>query len=72
MGQVPQRLDELATALPGRPVHVVCRSGVRSARVTTYLVQAGWDAVNVEGGMRAWVAAGRPMVAESSAAPRVL
>ncbi|MGH3872552.1 MAG: rhodanese-like domain-containing protein [Pseudonocardiaceae bacterium] len=72
MGQVPQRLDELAGTLADRPVHVVCRSGGRSARVTTYLVQAGWDAVNVDGGMRAWAAAGRPMVAESNAAPKVL
>jgi rhodanese-related sulfurtransferase len=67
-----QRLDELASALPERPVRVVCRSGGRSARVTAYLTQAGWDAVNVEGGMQAWAAAGRPMVAESDAAPRVL
>jgi rhodanese-related sulfurtransferase len=72
MGQVAQRLDELTTVLPDRPVHVVCRSGGRSARVTAYLKQAGWDAVNVDGGMRAWAAAGRPMVAESNAAPRVL
>lgn len=72
MGQVVQRLDELITMLPDRPVHVVCRSGGRSARVTAYLKQAGWDAVNVDGGMRAWAAAGRPMVAESNAAPRVL
>ncbi|HEV7451198.1 MAG TPA: rhodanese-like domain-containing protein [Pseudonocardiaceae bacterium] len=72
MEQVPQRLDELAAAFPDRPVHVVCRSGGRSARITAYLAQAGWDAVNVEGGMRAWAAAGRPMVAESSAAPKVL
>jgi rhodanese-related sulfurtransferase len=72
MGQVAQRLDELATVFPDRPVHVVCRSGGRSARVTAYLKQAGWDAVNVEGGMRAWAAAGRPMVADSNVAPRVL
>jgi rhodanese-related sulfurtransferase len=72
MGQIVQRLDELATAFPDRPVHVVCRSGGRSARVTAHLKQAGWDAVNVEGGMRAWAAAGRPMVAESNLAPRVL
>jgi rhodanese-related sulfurtransferase len=77
MGQVVQRLDELATAFPDRSVHVVCRSGGRSARVTAYLKRAGWDAVNVEGGMRAWAAAGRPMVADSDpaqpdAAPRVL
>jgi rhodanese-related sulfurtransferase len=77
MGQIPERLDELATEFPDRPVRVVCRSGGRSARVTAYLQQAGWDAVNVDGGMRAWAAAGRPMVAESDAtpsgaAPRVL
>lgn len=72
MGQVVQRLDELTTAFSERPVHVVCRSGGRSAQVTAYLKQAGWDAVNVDGGMRAWAAAGRPMVAESNAAPRVL
>jgi rhodanese-related sulfurtransferase len=82
MGQVAQRLEELATAFPDRLVHVVCRSGGRSARVTAYLKAAGWDAVNVEGGMRAWAAAGRPMVAELNparfnstqpdAAPRVL
>jgi rhodanese-related sulfurtransferase len=39
---------------------------------TAYLKQAGWDAVNVEGGMRAWAAAGRPMAADSNVAPRVL
>ena len=72
VGQVMQRLAELASALPDRPVRVVCRSGARSARVTAYLREQGWDAVNVEGGMRAWAAASRPMVAESDAAPRVL
>ncbi|MGH3769000.1 MAG: rhodanese-like domain-containing protein [Pseudonocardiaceae bacterium] len=73
MGQVMQRLDELATVLSDRPVRVVCRSGGRSAKVTAHLLQAGWDVVNVDGGMRAWAAAGRPMVAGSSdAAPRVL
>ncbi|MGH3787532.1 MAG: rhodanese-like domain-containing protein [Pseudonocardiaceae bacterium] len=72
MGQVPQRLEELASTFPDRPVHVVCRSGARSARVTAYLMQAGWDVVNVDGGMRAWAGAGRPMVAESNAPPKVL
>ena len=72
MGQVAQRLDELTTAFPDRSVHVVCRSGGRSARVTAYLKQAGWDAVNVDGGMRAWAAAGRPMVTDSNAPARVI
>jgi rhodanese-related sulfurtransferase len=72
MGQVVQRLDEIAATLPDRPVRVVCRSGARSARVTAYLIQSGWDAVNVDGGMRAWAAAGRPMVTDSNAPPRVV
>ena len=77
MGQVAQRLDELTTMFPDRPVYVVCRSGGRSARVTAYLQQVGWDAVNIDGGMRAWAAANRPMVAEfnpaqPNATPRVL
>jgi rhodanese-related sulfurtransferase len=72
IGQVVARLDEIATAVPDRPVHVICRSGGRSAQVTAYLRQAGWDAVNVNGGMRAWAAAGRPMVTDSNALPRVI
>lgn len=72
IGQVVARLDEIATALPDRPVRVVCRSGGRSAQVAAYLRQAGWDAVNVDGGMRAWAAAGRPMVTDTNTAPRVL
>ncbi|HEX6401595.1 MAG TPA: rhodanese-like domain-containing protein [Pseudonocardiaceae bacterium] len=72
IGQVVARLDEIAAALPDRPVRVVCRSGGRSAQVTAYLRQAGWDAVNVDGGMRAWAAAGRPMVTDSNAPPRVV
>ena len=77
MGQVLQRLDELASRSP------IARCGWCAAPagdqpgVTAALQQAGWDVVNVDGGMRAWAAAGRPMVAEShgtpsGAAPRVL
>lgn len=72
MRQVPQRLDEITAAFPEPPVYVVCRSGGRSAEVTAYLAQAGYDAVNVDGGMSSWAAAGRPMVAETSAPPTVL
>ncbi|MEV7236171.1 rhodanese-like domain-containing protein [Streptomyces sp. NPDC051020] len=49
----------------GRRVHVMCRVGGRSARVTQYLVQQGIDAVNVDGGMLAWDGAGRPMVTDN-------
>jgi rhodanese-related sulfurtransferase len=55
MASVPEQLDEIP---PGPQVVVVCRSGARSARVTGFLVDAGRDAVNLEGGMQAWAAAG--------------
>lgn len=72
MGYVPQRLDEISAAFPDRPVHVVCRSGARSARVTAYLEGIGLEAVNVKGGMQSWAAAGRPLEADASASPTVL
>ncbi|MEU8550708.1 rhodanese-like domain-containing protein [Streptomyces roseoverticillatus] len=49
-------------AAAGGRINVICRSGGRSAQVTAYLVQQGLDAVNVEGGMQVWEAAGRPVV----------
>ncbi|MFI7348961.1 rhodanese-like domain-containing protein [Streptomyces sp. NPDC049936] len=57
------RYGELAEAAPqdGR-IHVLCRVGGRSAQVTMYLVQQGVDAVNVDGGMQEWAAAGRAVV----------
>jgi rhodanese-related sulfurtransferase len=72
MGQVAQRIEEIAAAFPEPPVYVVCRSGMRSAQITAFLVGIGLDAVNVEGGMESWVADGRALVAETSAPPRVL
>jgi rhodanese-related sulfurtransferase len=55
-----------AKAADGGPVYVVCRSGGRSAQVTQYLRQQGLDAVNVDGGMLDWEAAGRPLVADGA------
>ncbi|MBC9727728.1 hypothetical protein H8R17_23710 [Streptomyces sp. TRM68367] len=59
------RYGELTEAAPqdGR-IHVICRSGARSAQVTMYLAQQGIDAVNVDGGMQVWEAAGRPVVTD--------
>lgn len=51
---------------------LVCRSGHRSARATAYLRAEGLDAVNLEGGMRAWVAAGRPMTTDTGTEPVLL
>ncbi len=56
--ELADRLDDLP---PARPLHVICRSGGRSARAVELLRSRGIDAVNVTGGMLAWQAAGRPM-----------
>ena len=62
MSELTGRLDELPD---DDPLYVVCRSGGRSARVVAYLAQQGYPAVNVDGGMQAWSAQGRTVVAES-------
>lgn len=73
MGELPARfseVDDLAASGSGELV-VVCRSGNRSARVVSWLTGNGVDAVNLDGGMGAWVAAGRPMVSEAGGEPFV-
>ncbi|MBP2475434.1 rhodanese-related sulfurtransferase [Crossiella equi] len=69
LGDLISRLEELPD---DSQVFVVCRSGGRSARATAYLNQNGWDAVNVDGGMTQWQAAGRPLVGEGAAEPTVI
>lgn len=58
MSTFTEHLDEL----PDGPVYVLCHSGARSARVTAYLEQQGYDATNVSGGIVEWEAAGLPVV----------
>jgi rhodanese-related sulfurtransferase len=62
MSELTARLDELPD---DDPLYVVCRSGGRSARVVAYLAGQGYPAVNVDGGMQAWSAQGRAVVADS-------
>jgi len=62
-----ERLDPqaIASALspPGdRQVYVICQSGGRSKRACDQLAGAGLTAVNVVGGMQAWIEAGLPVV----------
>ncbi len=45
----------------GKPVHLICQSGGRSARVAQRITQDGYDAVNVAGGTMAWQSAGYPV-----------
>jgi len=69
MGELAGRLEELPT---DDPVYVVCRSGGRSARGTAFLNANGWDATNVDGGMKSWQAIGLPMVCDHPGEPEVL
>lgn len=68
MGEVAARQQELPD---GQAIVVVCRSGGRSARVTSALLAAGFDATNLAGGMQAWAAAGLPVVTDADAAGTV-
>lgn len=70
---VPMRqLGDRAGEIPrDREVFVICRSGHRSAQVTVALNQAGWLARNVEGGMKSWAEAGRPMEGTGDVPPYV-
>jgi rhodanese-related sulfurtransferase len=63
MNSVPQQLNyrpEVFTS--DAPLVVLCAMGGRSAHVTAWLLANGVDAVNLEGGMSAWMSAGRPIV----------
>lgn len=52
LGEVVARFDEIDS---DGTVYVMCRSGVRSADACEYLRGRGVDAVNVAGGILAWV-----------------
>jgi len=66
MVQVRGRLEELRD----RRVVTVCKSGHRSGQVAEFLAARGFEAENMNGGMKAWFKAGLPMAA-SSGNPRV-
>lgn len=59
-------LDELASRvneLPkDQPILVVCRSGNRSQSGRDILVQAGFNATSMNGGLNEWRASGHPVV----------
>ena len=66
--ELPTRLADL----PPTQTLVVCKVGGRSAQAVGYLVQQGYDVVNLDGGMLDWEAAGRPMVSETGQPPTVV
>mgnify|MGYP001344879973 FL=1 len=66
--ELPARVAEVPE---DATVYVICRVGGRSAQATAWLNRFGRRAVNVAGGMMAWAAAARPMVAENGQEPYV-
>jgi rhodanese-related sulfurtransferase len=68
LGELANRLAEV----PSDQTLVVCKVGGRSARAVAWLQAQGRDAVNLDGGMLDWAAAGRPMVAEVAGDPQVV
>jgi rhodanese-related sulfurtransferase len=61
LGELAQRAAEV----PGdKRVVAICRAGSRSERAARFLIAAGFDVVNLAGGMRAWAAAGLEVVTD--------
>ncbi|MGH3647483.1 MAG: rhodanese-like domain-containing protein [Micromonosporaceae bacterium] len=70
MQEIPARLDDVPV---DGDVVVVCRMGGRSAQVVNFLrAQGRENACNLDGGMRAWAKAGRPLVNDSGKAPEII
>lgn len=59
MPELGRRLAELPK---DRPILTICRSSHRSPIVARQLKRAGYDVVNVSGGMLEWREAGLPVV----------
>lgn len=59
LSEFVDRVGEV-TSLPGE-VYMICEVGARSAQVTAWLGQQGYDVANVAGGTGAWRAAGYPV-----------
>ena len=53
--------DEAGSIDAGRPVVFYCRTGSRSAVAAEAFAAAGYDAHNLDGGLKAWVADGLPI-----------
>jgi rhodanese-related sulfurtransferase len=68
LGELGARTAEIPQ---DQTIYVICRSGMRSGRAAHALAGAGWQAINVAGGMQDWAAAGRLMTTDSGAEPYV-
>lgn len=58
MSVLPVRVDEIPR---DGAIHLICKTGARSAQVAHWLEPQGYSPVNVEGGTAAWHREGRPL-----------
>lgn len=71
LGELPDRLRDLPDPDSGT-LAVACRSGGRSSRAVSWLTRQGFDVANLDGGMKAWHAAGKRLVSEGGTpTPRI-
>jgi rhodanese-related sulfurtransferase len=62
LGEVPDHVEDLPR---DRVIVCICRSGARSGRASKFLLEQGFEAVNMEGGMLSWAAQDQPLVADA-------
>jgi len=63
LSSIPDRLEEIAT---DGPIYVICARGGRSARAVEFLREHEIEAINVAGGMMAWLDAQKPSIPGSN------
>lgn len=59
LGTLPTLIDEIDRSIP---TILCCRAGSRSSRATTFLIEQGFNAINLDGGITEWVAHGQAIV----------
>jgi len=57
-GQLAAQMSKLPKE---KEIIVICASGSRSVSATRQLIAAGYKAINMQGGMNAWMRAGLPV-----------
>lgn len=68
LGSLADRQEDIPV---DAPLVAVCRSGHRSSTAATALSRAGYDVVNLAGGMKGWRDSGHPLVTEDGEPGRV-
>jgi rhodanese-related sulfurtransferase len=68
LAEVQDRAGELPK---GRVIVTVCKDGGRSYKAAYALRQVGFDAVNLDGGLTGWEAAGLPLINDAGSAGHI-